>query len=84
MNNVVPLDDLFRKRLFCVPDYQRGYFWEEQQVEEFLEDLELFGPQRYHYTGTVVLQTLAEYDPDVAALVEEVFGDATLPASCFN
>ena len=25
MNNVVPLDDLFRKRLFRVPDYQRGY-----------------------------------------------------------
>ena len=55
MNNVVPLDDLFRKRLFRVPDYQRGYSWEEQQVEEFLEDLELLGPQRYHYTGTVVL-----------------------------
>ena len=55
MNNVIPLDDLFRKRLFRVPDYQRGYSWEEQQVEEFLEDLELLGPQRYHYTGTVVL-----------------------------
>ena len=55
MNNVVPLDDLFRKRLFRVPDYQRGYSWEEQHVEEFLEDLELLGPQRYHYTGTVVL-----------------------------
>lgn len=55
MNNVVPLDDLFRKRLFRIPDYQRGYSWEKQQVEEFLEDLELLGPQRYHYTGTVVL-----------------------------
>lgn len=55
MNNVVPLDDLFRKRLFRVPDYQRGYSWEEQQVTEFLEDLELLGSQRYHYTGTVVL-----------------------------
>ena len=55
MNNVVPLDDLFRKRLFRVPDYQRGYSWEVRQVEEFLEDLELLGPHRYHYTGTVVL-----------------------------
>ena len=55
MNNVVPLDELFHKRLFRVPDYQRGYSWDEQQVEEFLEDLELLGPQRYHYTGTVVL-----------------------------
>ena len=55
MNSVVPLDDLFHKRLFRVPDYQRGYSWEAQQVEEFLEDLELLGSQRYHYTGTVVL-----------------------------
>ena len=55
MNNVIPLDNLFHKRLFCVPDYQRGYSWEEQQVEEFLEDIELLGPKRYHYTGTVVL-----------------------------
>lgn len=55
MDNVVPLDDLFRKRLFRVPDYQRGYSWEDQQVEEFLEDLELLGPKRHHYTGTIVL-----------------------------
>ena len=55
MNNVVSLDELFRQRLFRVPDYQRGYSWEEQQVGEFLEDLELLGPKRYHYTGTLVL-----------------------------
>ena len=55
MNNVVPLNSLFQKRLFRVPDYQRGYSWEEQHVVEFLEDLELLGAQRYHYTGTVVL-----------------------------
>ena len=55
MDNVIALDDLFRKRLFHVPDYQRGYSWEEQQVREFLEDLELLSPQRFHYTGTIVL-----------------------------
>ena len=31
---------------------------------------------------TVGYSKLEEYDPAVAALVEEVFGDATLPASC--
>ena len=55
MDNVISLDDLFHKRLFRVPDYQRGYSWENQQVREFLEDLELLQPGRYHYTGTVVL-----------------------------
>ena len=55
MNNVIPLDEVFSKRLFLVPDYQRGYSWEEQQVGEFLDDLELLDPHRYHYTGTIVL-----------------------------
>ena len=57
MENVISLDDLFHKRLFQVPDYQRGYSWERQQVQEFLEDLEEIQPGRYHYTGTVVLCT---------------------------
>ena len=55
MDNVVSLDDLFHKRVFQVPDYQRGYSWEKQQVKEFLDDLELLGDGRYHYTGNVVL-----------------------------
>ena len=55
MNNVISLDQLFHKRVFRVPDYQRGYSWEERQVLEFLEDLELLGSGRYHYTGTVIL-----------------------------
>ena len=59
MNNVVSLDDLFHKRVFHIPDYQRGYSWESRQVREFLEDLELLGPEHFHYTGTVVLYALA-------------------------
>lgn len=58
MNNVVSLDELFQKRIFRVPDYQRGYSWEERQIQEFLEDLEILGPKVYHYTGTVILHPL--------------------------
>ena len=59
MNNVVSLDDLFHKRVFRIPDYQRGYSWEARQVQEFLEDLELIGSHNSHYTGTVVLHALS-------------------------
>ena len=55
MNNVVSLEELFHGRVFEIPDYQRGYSWEHQHVREFLEDLELLAPSRYHYTGTIVL-----------------------------
>ena len=57
MNNTKSLQELFNNRVFRVPDYQRGYAWEEQQVREFLDDLELLSPnsERRHYTGTIVL-----------------------------
>ena len=64
MDNVISLVDLFHQRLFQVPDYQRGYSWENRQVQEFLEDLELLTPGtgRYHYTGTVVLHEVSSAD----------------------
>lgn len=43
-------------RLLDVPDYQRGYAWEDEQLREFWEDLDLIEPGRRHYTGTVVLR----------------------------
>ena len=55
MNNTVSLQDLFHDRIFRIPDYQRGYAWEEQQVLEFLEDLELLSSSGRHYTGTIIL-----------------------------
>ena len=55
MKNTFSLQDLFHDRIFRVPDYQRGYAWATRQVNEFLDDLELLGESRRHYTGTVVL-----------------------------
>ena len=55
MRDTQSLQDLFHNRIFKVPDFQRGYAWEQQQVGEFLDDLELLDSDRFHYTGTVVL-----------------------------
>ena len=46
---------LFEDRLYKIPNYQRGYAWEQPQLDDLLEDLELLLPGRHHYTGTVVL-----------------------------
>ena len=75
MDNVVSLEDLFHKRLFRVPDYQRGYSWEHRQVQEFLEDLELLGSGHYHYTGTVVLY---ESHPETPRMDKD--GNTYIPA----
>lgn len=55
LNNVLSVQQLFEGRVFRVPDYQRGYAWESRQRDEFLEDLELLGSGREHFTGLVVL-----------------------------
>ena len=60
MDNTLSLQDLFFKRIFRIPDYQRGYAWEDEQVEELLEDLWLLNAPRRHYAGTIVLCRLPD------------------------
>lgn len=55
LDNVLSVQQLFEGRTFRVPDYQRGYAWEARQRTEFVEDLEILGPNREHFTGLVVL-----------------------------
>ena len=35
------INDIFHGRIFRIPDYQRGYAWEEKHRQAFWEDLEL-------------------------------------------
>ena len=60
MDNTLPLPTLFHERIFRIPDYQRGYAWEEEQVGELLEDLWVLNARRRHYAGTIVLCQLPD------------------------
>ena len=67
MDNTLSLQQLFNNRIFQVPDYQRGYSWEEQQVAEFLDDLRQVDSANLnyrHYTGTIVLCRLPDKEED--------------------
>ena len=59
-NYTLLLPTLFQQRIFLIPDYQRGYAWEKEQVGELLEDLELLNAPRRHYAGTIVLCKTAD------------------------
>lgn len=51
------LSRLFSDKIFRIPDYQRGYAWEEKQWNDLIEDIDaLVTDERVksHYTGTVV------------------------------
>lgn len=58
MNNVFSIEQIFTERLLRIPDYQRGYAWDQSQLNEFIEDIELLPPGKHHYTGTLVLHTI--------------------------
>jgi hypothetical protein len=51
------LSSLFAEWLFRIPDYQRGYAWEEKQWNDFIEDVDalVYEDVKNHYTGTVVV-----------------------------
>lgn len=40
MNELQSLSMIFQNKLFRIPDYQRGYAWQEFQLIDFWEDLE--------------------------------------------
>jgi len=50
------LQQIFGDKKFKIPDYQRGYSWEIEQLNDLLEDLELLQKGNKHYTGTIVIR----------------------------
>ena len=61
MENLTNLQDLFKSSVFRVPDYQRGYAWKAQNVDDLLEDLNTLDVGAKHYTGTLVLKRGEEF-----------------------
>lgn len=61
-NELQSLDQLFQNKLFRIPDYQRGYAWQQTQLVDFWEDLLNLQDNRYHYTGMLSLKVLKRTD----------------------
>ena len=58
MSELQSLSQIFNKRIFRIPDYQRGYAWQIQQLRDFWEDIVNLQSDRYHYTGLLSLKKL--------------------------
>jgi hypothetical protein len=72
-SELLTLPLIFENRLFTIPDYQRGYTWEEKQVEELLKDIDHLmndGVAHRHYTGTLVLIQPNATDEDEFHLID--------------
>jgi len=56
------LDSMFKEKIFRIPDYQRGYAWQKEQLKDFWEDLINLSDTRSHYTGVLTLKEVAQED----------------------
>lgn len=74
MEDPKSLDILFEKKLFRIPDYQRGYAWQPEQLKAFWEDLMNLSDGRRHYTGVLTLKQASddvEEDDEEHFLIED-------------
>lgn len=58
MNELQSLSQIFQNKIFRIPDYQRGYAWQDLQLRDFWEDIVNLQADRYHYTGLLSLKVL--------------------------
>ena len=55
-SNTITIRDFFNNKFFVIPKYQRGYAWENQNIDDLFEDIyEALSSSSNHYIGTIVL-----------------------------
>lgn len=62
MNELQSLSQIFQNKIFRIPDYQRGYAWQDLQLRDFWEDVINLQPDRYRYTGLLSLKVLSRIE----------------------
>lgn len=50
---------IFNESLFRIPDFQRGYSWGEEQLQDFWNDLIQLGEGKDHYTGVLTFEIVS-------------------------
>lgn len=64
--NIVTFEEVFRERVFRIPDYQRGYSWTKKELEELWNDLSNTHQLRnaFHFTGILTLTDFTANDKE--------------------
>ena len=59
-NKLLSLNELFSEKLFRIPDFQRGYSWGKNQLEDFWNDLINLKEGKAHYTGLLTVEPITK------------------------
>lgn len=83
------LTSLFAEDIYQIPDYQRGYAWEEKQWKDFIQDADALVDENVasHYTGTVVVykgdgSAMWNYGTQRLRVADVVDGQQRLTSAC--
>lgn len=57
-NKLQSLTEIFNEKFFRIPDFQRGYSWGENQLEDFWQDLMNLKDNSIHYTGLLTIESI--------------------------
>lgn len=82
------LNTLFNEAVYKIPDYQRGYAWDEKQWKDFIQDVDAIKAENLtgHYTGTIVVfcqpDSKVDYGTERLAVKEVVDGQQRLTTAC--
>lgn len=49
------IQEIFNQNIFIIPNYQRGYAWEAEQVADFINDIKDAVDIDEHYTGQIIV-----------------------------
>ncbi|WP_259296149.1 MULTISPECIES: DUF262 domain-containing protein [Bacteroidaceae] len=55
---LLSLSEIFNNKIFRIPDFQRGYSWEERQLDDFWEDIQNLSPNKIHYIGLLTVEPI--------------------------
>lgn len=54
------LSKIFSETIFRIPDYQRGYSWQDKHLKDFWNDIEQLPEDKSHYTGVLTLEPVSK------------------------
>lgn len=55
---LLSLSEIFNNKIFRIPDFQRGYSWEERQLDDFWEDIQNLSTNKIHYIGLLTVEPI--------------------------
>lgn len=64
MKSIVPFEEIFNNTIYRIPDYQRGYSWTKEQLDDLWADLNNTHTNRnaFHFTGILTVDKFSDVD----------------------